>query len=178
MNAAINCFKELYFLAFESKVSLYEKRFILKYFSFYLATSNQLNKLAFLICLVIYSAISFTIYFLIKQRMSVPEFKAQKYKSSLYLVLSIFLIFISLFMVFNYRSSLNVSKEKLLIVDNITVCIFMVLSLIVCWIIRENIVIISRVSDSEKKPIFMSIQLGLLLFMTVVFIICKLVFYL
>lgn len=156
-------------------LNLYNRRFHLKYFSYYLANCDYIYKLILLFCLVIFMAIAYTLYFIMKQRMSVPELKNHRYKNTLFLLSTITLIFSFILLSFGY-SSVNVfSKIQFKIVDNIAFYFFMTNALFLSWLTR-NILLYLTKADQNNTPVkknYVTIQHYLLISKTILLFACK-----
>lgn len=136
------------FMNIASKSHLSVNKFNIFHFSEYLYRSNVFIKLLIIISLVIFTSMSFNIFCLIRQRLSVPEFQKYKTKNKLFFALSYVIVFNELLLVFFYYPTIDLSESNLGLCDNIVFFLFLISSYFYCDI---SIFLICKINIINKS---------------------------
>ena len=155
---------------------IFNQRFRIKHFSFYLSYINIPLKVLFLLNSMIFSAFMFTLSSIIRQKMAVPELKNQRYKISIMTLSLILYTTIYILLVFSFRSFDEISKLKLGLFDNVLFSLLMISGLSLSYI-SNNILMCLSIKENRvhKNQRYHVIKNYLIIIMIALTTICKIV---
>jgi hypothetical protein len=120
------------FYTVATKSYLYVNKFNVYHFSEHLYRSNIMVKLVVLIAAMFFSSITFNLFFLIRQRIAVPELHKYRIYNKIFLFLSFFINFGIILLTFFYYPVIDFTENKLGLCDNIVFFIVMAISYFYC----------------------------------------------
>lgn len=134
-NACLNFAPSIYKLSNNS--NFFMQRFRIYHFSYYISSLSSIMKCVVLSVIMLLSTITYTLYSLIRQRISVPELKYLKFNNLLFISFATSLVPILLLTTFYYKEFDMFSKFKLKIYDNVLNIVFMLFSFLVCFFSKK-----------------------------------------
>lgn len=171
-NACINFTPNIYKLSNAS--NLFSQRFRIFHFSYYISSLNSLMKCVVLAAIILLTTISYTLYSLIKQRISVPELKYLKLNNLFFMAFAMSLVPILLMTTFYYKEFDLFSKFKLKIYDNILNIVFMLFSFLMCLFSKKLLDKFSSKDYSFYSPLSVKAKNALLILLGAASVFCKL----
>lgn len=157
--------------------SLLESRFRIQHFGSYLSKVGKMTEITVLLSTLILVSVSFCLYSLVSQRISVPELKKQKPYNICFLISSLLLVPILLSSLFYYREFTLFSRLKLKLYDNILSSLFILVSLIFAILSQRLLSCISNPDHKFYNEVMINIKTFFLFMMNVCALLCKIYLY-
>lgn len=155
------------------EVSILESRFRIQHFGSYLSKVGKMTELTVLLSTLILVSVSFFLYSLMSQRISVPELKKQKPYNLGFLISSLLLVPILLSSLLFYNEFNLFSRLKLKLYDNILNSLFILCSLIFVFLSQRLLNSISNPDHKFYNDTMISIKTFLIFMMSICAVTCK-----
>lgn len=151
----------------------FTQRFSNNHFSYFVSNSSTFVKVCQLLSTLTLLAIGFTLYSLLKQRISVPELKLLKLKNNLMLLSFLTATPITLLSYFFYNETLLMTKHKLKLYDNITTILYFIPTYLVVYFSKSLLSTLSSKDHSFYNPKIMIVKTIIHFLMTCAISFCK-----
>jgi hypothetical protein len=162
------------FYSFLNNNDIFNQRFRIKHFSFFLSNINIPLRVFFLFSIMIFSAYMFTLASIIRQKMAVPELKNQRYKISIMTISLMIYTTIYILLIFSFRAFDEISKFKLGLFDNVLFSLLMVSGLSLFYASNNILLVLSNNENRvNKNHGYYVVKNYLIILMIALTIICK-----
>lgn len=153
--------------------NLFSQRFRIFHFSYYISNLSALMKCVIIASIMLLTTICYTLYSLIRQRISVPELKYLKFNNLLFISFSMSLVPILLMTTFYYKEFDLFSKFKIKIYDNILNFVFMIFSCLMCYFSKKLLDKFSSKEYAFYSQLSVKTKNALLILLGSVSVLCK-----
>jgi len=131
-----------------NKFTIYKNKSSIDYYSKFFSEENDFVKVISVFAQLTLVTLLFLLSALIHQRVSVPELKSERWKNALVNVASLVSILSFIGFSFYYEETLEFSKKRLNLVDNVLFPVYMLMSFVYCLMLY---VVLNKMSCKEVK---------------------------